>query len=144
MVSARFHWNPGALHFELRIQPSQEPEVLPGNRRQKIALSVWTIWSRNSRVAVFTQQCWNKAFGRSLFIHSLIHHFRNLTVWSEVCVYFTELFVSVSGVQHLGNGFICPNVDEAFHLLTAPSSLRTHLLIVVAIDGTPVLNAAGT
>ncbi len=68
----------------------------------------------------FLALMFDRAFIAPLF-HSFTHDFINFRVF-------------VCGVQHLGNLFICPNVDEAFHLLTAPSQPASYFHGAVVME----------
>lgn len=76
---------------------------LPGNGCHKSTYKSWprTFMDSCLRVALF-----NRAFAAPLFQPSLT-------------ILWTSLFFALS--QHLGNVFICQNVDEAFHLLAVAS-----------------------
>lgn len=54
---------------------------------------------------------------------------------------FTHFTVFVWRVQHLGIALACPNFDEAFHLLAAPSEPVTHSAVVVVVVVTLSHNA---
>lgn len=101
----------------VRTQPTQQLErtALLCSARQQAAedgLSIWTNMVWHSYVLLF--QC--DTIRQSVQSEPFLSFNR-----SQVC-HFVSFIVFVCDVQHQGNVFICPNVDEAFHPLSRNST----------------------
>lgn len=93
---------PESCLFAVRTQPTRHPEwkALVHAAWQQVAKDGPSVWTKRTFMyCCLRAALFNRAFRPPLFF--------------------------LVGVQHLGNVFICPNVNEPFHLLAASSYLAT-------------------